>query len=401
MPVIWHTGFNGIEDFFAGDNLALTTSNQWSAPSQAIGYVNPINRMFGTGSTELKGHKAPAISLIGRKYSPSDTYGGSVVGGVQTSTHDSTRKALVTALSSRNGGDYYAGFAFSLAHCMGFTDGYVNSWRLGFRLGYSKNTLAYVYHVVVGSLVANPQQGQNRYNYLSLDGYALRAKEVYIEVEWVMATRTINVYVDDVLRRTVVAENSTEVYNMSRYVTVQCEHYNFSATGASKVLEFRDAYAQSVESAADIRLGSSTSVVPVVPLSDDVVQFDRPSGYQANADVARMPVSGNLVPPTELTASLPGQNDFYNVDASAASANLSSVEAVIVRTVARNPGLGSRTYSAQLKSGGTAVESDPVTLLADNTGVSGSLHLTADPADNARWTLTKLANIKIGAKYIG
>lgn len=401
MPVIWHTGFNGIADFYSADNLALTTSNLWPAPSQAIGYVNSINRMFGTGSTELKGHKAPAISLIGRKYSPSVAYGGSVYGGVQTSTHDNTRKALVTALSSHSGGDYYAGFVFSLAHCMGFTDGYVNSWRFGFRVGYSKNTEASTYNVVVGSLAANPQLGQNQDNYFALDGNTLRAKEVYIEVEWVMATRTVNVYVDDVLSRTVVAANSTEIYNMSRYLSVQSEHYNFSPNGIRKVLEFRDMYAQSVESAADIRLGSSTSVVPVVPLSDDVVQFDRPSGYPANADVARMPVSGFLVPPTDLTASLPGQNDFYNVDASAASANLSSVEAVIVRTVARNPGVGVRTYTAQLKSGGTAVESDPVTLLANNTGVSGSLHLTADPADNARWTLTKLANIKIGAKYIG
>lgn len=401
MPVIWHTGFNGVADFFSADNLALTTSDTWAPPSKAKGYVNSLNRMFGTGETELKGQKAPGISLFGRKYSAATVYGGSVYGGVQTSTHDTSRKAMVTALSAHNGGDYYAGFVFSLAGCMGFTDGYVNSWRLGFRLGYSKNTLASTYYPVVGSLLANPQAGINRDNYIQINGEAIKEKEVYIEVEWVRETRTINVYVDDILSRTIVAADSTEIYNMSRYVTVQCEHYNFSSNGMRKVLEFRDMYAQLVTSSADIRLGSSVAVVPVVPLSDDVVQFDRPAGYPANADVAKLPVNGFLVPQAELSASLPGQNDFYTVDASAANASLSSVEAVIVRTVARNPGVGVRTFSAQLKSGAAAVESDARQLRADNTGVSNSLHLTADPSDSARWTLSKLANIKIGAKYIG
>lgn len=401
MPVIWHTGFNGIDNFFSADNLALNTNNIWAAPSQALGYVNTINRMFGTGDTELKGQIAPAISLIGRKYSAATVYTGSVYGGVQMSSHDPSRKALVTTLSAHNGGDYYAGYIFSLAHCMGFTDEDVNSWRIGFRLGFTKNSEASAQNPFIGSLVLNPQETLGQNNYWYLIGTQLREKEAYVEVEWVRETKKINVFVDDVLVKTLTATNSTQIYNMSRYLSVQCEHYNFSSTGMRRVLEFRDMYVQRVDSESDIRLGSSATVVPVVPQSDDVVQFDRPAGYPANANVAKLPVSGFLVPQAELSASVPGQNDYYNVDASAASAGLSSVEAVTVRSVARNPGIGLRSFSTQLKSGGAATESDPRQLLANSTGYSNSLHLTADPADGARWTLTKLANIKIGAKYIG
>ncbi|AKJ73923.1 mitogen-activated protein kinase kinase kinase kinase 4 isoform 4 [Salmonella phage 35] len=96
-----------------------------------------------------------------------------------------------------------------------------------------------------------------------------------------------------------------------------------------------------------------------------------------------------------------GQQDLYNIDISKVSTRLASIEAVNVRTMARNPLLGNRQSAAIAKSGATQTQSENTSTL-EQGGLwrFNTLQMVSDPADGARWNLTKLAGLKVGTKFV-
>ncbi|EBI5392069.1 hypothetical protein DRC10_23515, partial [Salmonella enterica] len=192
-------------------------------------------------------------------------------------------------------------------------------------------------------------------------------------------------------------------------ITLVCGHYTGSTTSQTPFFgfELRDMYVQRILSEADQRLGSSTKVYAFNPVTDDAVQFTRPDGYASNASVVQTPIAnGGITPIPSVTAAIlgadvVGQQDLYNIDISKVSSRLASVEAVNVRTMARNPLLGNRQVAAIAKSGAAQTQSENTSTL-EQGGLwrFNTLHMVSDPADGSRWNLTKLAGLKVGTKFV-
>ncbi|EHN0609718.1 hypothetical protein KHG39_004686, partial [Salmonella enterica] len=232
------------------------------------------------------------------------------------------------------------------------------------------------------------------------------AAEKYVEVEWFADTKTLNIYMDDEL---VSSRTNYTAFQMSYGVILMQEHYcgNQFSTTPFFAFEVRDMYIQRILSDADQRLGSSTKVYAFNPVTDDVVQFSRPEGYASNAAVTLTPIGSQGISPNPSTAAailgadVVGQQDLYNIDISKVSTRLASVEAINVRTMARNPLLGNRQSAAIAKSGSTQTQSEQTSKL-EQGGLwrFNTLQMVSDPADGSRWTLAKLAGLKVGTKFV-
>ncbi|EHX6256245.1 hypothetical protein K2A41_004217 [Salmonella enterica subsp. enterica serovar Braenderup] len=230
--------------------------------------------------------------------------------------------------------------------------------------------------------------------------------EKYVEVEWLADTKSLNIFMDDEL---VSARTNYTAASMAFGIILMCEHYvggNLSQTPFFG-FELRDMYIQRILSEADQRLGSSTKVYAFNPVTDDAVQFSRPDAYASNASVVQTPIgAGGITPapsqtPAILGADVVGQQDLYNIDISKVSTRLASIEAVNVRTMARNPLLGNRQSAAIAKSGATQTQSEQTSKL-EQGGLwrFNTLQMISDPADGSRWNLTKLAGLKVGTKFV-
>ncbi|HFW0241337.1 TPA: hypothetical protein ACIAR9_000956, partial [Salmonella enterica subsp. enterica serovar Poona] len=276
-------------------------------------------------------------------------------------------------------------------------------WRMGFRIGRATHPTNQIgYQVYICPAAINEANGQNLYGVSLVAGQP----ENYMEVEWLADTKTLNIYQNDEL---VSSRTNYTANDMSYGIILMCEHYVGAAYSTTPYFgfELRDMYLQKIVSDADQRLGSSTKVYAFNPVTDDVVQFSRPDGYSSNAAVAVTPIANGGVNPIPsvtaaiLGADVVGQQDLYNIDISKVSSRLASVEAVNVRTMARNPLLGNRRVAAIAKSGATQTQSENTSPL-EQGGLwrFNTLQMVSDPADGARWNLTKLAGLKVGTKFV-
>ncbi|EEI2164411.1 hypothetical protein GYD87_004627, partial [Salmonella enterica] len=292
---------------------------------------------------------------------------------------------------------------FRVDFCWPSAERLTTSWRMGFRIGRATHpTYQIPYSVYICPAGISEANGQNLYAIPVQAGQT----EKYVEVEWFADTKTLNIYVDDNI---ISSRENYTANDMSFGITLMCEHYVGSQTSSTPFFgfELRDMYIQKIVSDADQRLGSSTKVYAFNPVTDDVVQFSRPDGYSSNSAVAVTPITGGGFNPTPsvstaiLGADVVGQQDLYNIDISKVSSRLASVEAVNVRTMARNPLLGNRQAAAIAKSGATQTESENTSAL-EQGGLwrFNTLQMVSDPADGSRWNLTKLAGLKVGTKFV-
>ncbi|EDH5973158.1 hypothetical protein CB276_20065 [Salmonella enterica subsp. enterica serovar Typhimurium] len=408
MPVVWHCGFNGIINNTMGQgqsNLFINT-NMTSGASYALAADNLINNVFGRGgNADQNGGALPLIQYYGRKWSSTAGYGNSYVfGRVKPSYFDNSVPCLSSELSQpTNQSDWYGGWSLRVDTLFP-TDYQTASWRMGFRIGRAPHP---TYNM--GIAVSICPAGVNAAESLAFYNIAVGSgsiPEKYVEVEWLADTKSLNIFVDDEL---VSARTNYTAASMAFGIILMCEHYvggNLSQTPFFG-FELRDMYIQRILSEADQRLGSSTKVYAFNPVTDDAVQFSRPDAYASNASVVQTPIgAGGITPapsqtPAILGADVVGQQDLYNIDISKVSTRLASIEAVNVRTMARNPLLGNRQSAAIAKSGATQTQSEQTSKL-EQGGLwrFNTLQMISDPADGSRWNLTKLAGLKVGTKFV-
>ncbi|EDW7725067.1 hypothetical protein GTR06_004578 [Salmonella enterica] len=408
MPVVWHCGFNGIinntmnigqSNLFINNTDTATVSHQLSAD-------NLINNIFGRGGVgNQNGGLLPMITYYGRKWTSNGSYGSSYVfGRVKPSFFDNSVPCLSSELSQpANNSDWWGGWQFRIDLCWPSAERLTTSWRMGFRIGRATHPTNQIgYQVYICPAAMNEANGQNLYGVSLVAGQP----ENYMEVEWLADTKTLNIYQNDEL---VSSRTNYTANDMSYGIILMCEHYVGATYSTTPFFgfELRDMYLQKIVSDADQRLGSSTKVYAFNPVTDDVVQFSRPDGYSSNAAVAVTPIANGGSNPTPsvaaaiLGADVVGQQDLYNIDISKVSSRLASVEAVNVRTMARNPLLGNRQAAAIAKSGATQTQSENTSPL-EQGGLwrFNTLQMVSDPADGARWNLTKLAGLKVGTKFV-
>ncbi|ENL9127449.1 hypothetical protein AB6J89_004656 [Salmonella enterica] len=407
MPVVWHCGFNGIinNTMNIGQAGLVINNNDTTSVSQTLSNDNLINNIFGRGNGTQNGGLLPLINYYGRKWTSSDEYGSSYVfGRVKPSFFDNSVPCLSSELSQpANRSRWFGGWQFRIDLCWPWAERLTTSWRMGFRIGRATHpTYPNYYQVFVCPAAIYEANAQNLYAISVVAGQ----NEKYMEVEWIADTKTLNIYQDDEL---VSSRTNYTANDMSFGIILMCEHYVGSRTSSTPFFgfELRDMYLQKIVSDADQRLGSSTKVYAFNPVTDDAVQFSRPDGYSSNAAVAVSPVQSGGATPTPsvpaaiLGADVVGQQDLYNIDISKVSSRLASIEAVNVRTMARNPLLGNRRVAAIAKSGATQTESENTSTLEQGGLWSfNTLQMVSDPADGSRWNLTKLAGLKVGTKFV-
>lgn len=407
MPVVWHCGFNGLLNNTIGQGqtaLFIGTNNQ-ETQSIVRGSDNLVNNIFGRGGSAFNNNGLlPLIQYYGRKWTSNAGYGSSYIfGRVKPSFFDNSVPCLSTELyQPLNQSDWWGGWEFRV-DTLWPADMATASYRFGFRVGRATHpTTNMGYNVAICPAGYN----ESNANVLYYIPMSAGAAEKYMEVEWLNDTKTLNIYMDDEL---VSSRPNYTAFQMAYGVILLQEHYvssNFSNT-PYLAFEVRDMYVQRILSDADQRLGSSTKVYAFNPVSDDVVQFSRPDGYASNAAVAVTPISQSGVWPVPSTAGamlgadVVGQQDLYNIDISKVSTRLASVEAVNVRTMARNPLLGNRQAAAIAKSGATQTQSESTSKLEQGGNWRlNTLQMVSDPADGSRWTLAKLAGLKVGTKFV-
>ncbi|EKR8463891.1 hypothetical protein P9J17_004339 [Salmonella enterica] len=408
MPVVWHCGFNGIINNtmnIGQENLYIGTKDTLST-SHALLNDNLINNVFGRGGNgNQNGGLLPLINYYGRKWTSNGAYGSSYVfGRVKPSFFDNSVPCLSSELSQpANQSDWWGGWQFRIDLCWPSAERLTTSWRMGFRIGRATHPSYQIpYQVYICPAAIQEANGQNLYAISMVAGQ----DEKYMEVEWLADTKTLNIYLNDEI---VSTRTNYTANDMSYGLILMCEHYagkNISSTPFFG-FELRDMYVQKIVSDADQRLGSSTKVYAFNPVNDDVVQFSRPDAYSSNAAVAVTPITGGGITPSPsqvpaiLGADVVGQQDLYNIDISKVSTRLASIEAVNVRTMARNPLLGNRQSAAIAKSGAVQTQSENTSTL-EQGGLwrFNTLQMVSDPADGARWNLTKLAGLKVGTKFV-
>ncbi|EAM4232830.1 hypothetical protein EAN16_21020 [Salmonella enterica] len=408
MPVVWHCGFNGIinNTMNIGQGNLFINTNDTGAVSHSLSADNLINNIFGRGGNGTQnGGLLPIITYYGRKWTSSGSYGSSYVfGRVKPSFFDNSVPCLSSEQSQpANKSDWWGGWQFRIDLCWPSAERLTTSWRMGFRIGRATHpTYQIPYQVYICPAGINEANGQNLYAIPVQAGQT----EKYVEVEWFADTKTLNIYVDDNL---ISSRENYTANDMSFGITLMCEHFVSNNVSSTPFFgfELRDMYIQKIVSDADQRLGSSTKVYAFNPVTDDVVQFSRPDGYSSNSAVAVTPITGGGINPTPsvstaiLGADVVGQQDLYNIDISKVSSRLASVEAVNVRTMARNPLLGNRQAAAIAKSGAMQIQSENTSAL-EQGGLwrFNTLQMVSDPADGSRWNLTKLAGLKVGTKFV-
>lgn len=407
MPVVWHCGFNGIVNNtmnIGQGNLYIGNTN---TETQSIprGQDQLINNVFGRGGSASNNNGVlPLIQYYGRKWTSNAAYGTSYIfGRVKPSFFDNSVPCLSTELNQpATTSDWWGGWEFRL-DVMWSADRTTASWRMGFRIGRATHP---TYQIGYNVYVSPAGYNEGNANVLYQIPMAAGRAERYVEVEWFADTKSLNIYLDDEL---VSSRTNYTAFDVSYGVILMCEHFVGANTSQTPFFgfELRDMYIQRILSEADQRLGSSTKVYAFNPVTDDAVQFSRPDGYSSNASVVQTPITGGGITPTPsdgaaiLGADVVGQQDLYNIDISKVSSRLASIEAVNVRTMARNPLLGNRQSAAIAKSGATQTQSEQTSKLEQGGSWRfNTLQMVSDPADGARWNLTKLAGLKVGTKFV-
>lgn len=393
MPVVYLCGFNGHAyashaQSAGGTNLTLSQNNAGS--TLIVGSPdNGINRMFGYYDTNEP--NAPTFVMIGRKHN-NNTMNGYVSLTMGPSTTDPTVSSLSFYGALGTVSDYFLGWGMRF-DTLGWTSS--TSFRVGVRV-YRRNAFTGVdgaYAFRISNVSTDAQSVSRLYR-----NYVL-GEEVYIEVEWLADSKTLNLYVDDEMVQTTGPNFTT--YNPWESISFYTEVYNGGTVISNTHTEFKDLYVQRIDSEADIRLGSATRVWPFRPASDDDVQYLRPSGFNSNAAVAAKGMTANTVPQPSpntdfLSATEIGQHDMYNTDATNISAKLATVEGVAIRSYAANPLAGTRSFAVRAILNGSLAEAPKATTITSNTGFKiNQMLLTSDP-NGTRWTPATVAALKIG-----
>lgn len=392
MPVVYLCGFNGTSyaSHLQGmTNLTIATNSP--SVMTVLPFDNGINRMFGFYDTNEA--PAPLFAALGRKYN-NNNYNGYVSVSIGPSSTDPTVSSIALHGNLGSPSDYFIGWGMSFAQ-LGFTAS--TSFRVGFRLwrrnAFNGTSGSYAFRV--SNLAANAQNVAR----LSMDW--VLGKEVYVEVEWLANTKTLNMYVDDEMVQTTGPNFTT--YNPWESISFYTEVYNGGTAINNTHSEFKDLYIQRIDSPADVRLGSATRVWPFQPASDDDVQYLRPAGFNSNAAVAAKSMTANTIPQPSpntdfLSATEVGQHDMYNTDATGISSKLATVEGVAIRSYALNPLAGTRVFGVRASLNGVLTEAPTPTSIPSNTGYKlNQMVMTVDP-NGSRWTPATVAALKIGTK---
>lgn len=400
MPILWMSSFSGVKPFTYGKNTLISTVNNWSVPTK-LGPDNILNRIFGSGTGAPGGDNGgggPYITAVGKKATPASSYSASCGIGVAPSSFDPSSNCLTFSIFNGTN-DYKFGISFWVR---GFIPTDTTSYRVGMRVGVPATyTGSLFYPCQFGPFdMSHTNDNSASYAWYKIDLPPYKGLEFYLEYEWDHVSGKITIYIDDVM---VASVANTGSYAGGGGFTLSNIFY--SGSGQSVMMELRDMYIQRIDSPADKRLGSNTSVRQVRLLGDDAVDFERPAGFETNADVAGLPLrnpaysTSNPKDDGLLGATATGQRDLYSLDKGSVSSTLSAVEAVQVRTMASNRGTGVRNFGAIASSGSVTVDAAATSAApSDTESTFNTLVMTADPADGQRWDMTRLGNLKVGSK---
>lgn len=393
MPILWFTGFNGAGHKRQDTNLEITNTDSYTnMVTKAV--ENYIGRMYGRmGNGAGQNLNAPFIRAYGRRWA-NGTYGGFCHGWVEPAKWDTSSSALTLGMTKTGSASIDINMGVCFQPPMGAGG---KSWRIGFRLYQCTPT---IFNSIYALNIADVASSPSPFVTQTLG----RETPYYFEIEWDSVGRKVTVYRDGALLIPATAANLTG--GVGIYTEM---YYTGSATAYfSPWVQIGDMYWQTIESDADTALGPGTIVKNAFPSQDDEVSFTRPSTWNSNAVVVQVPTSsvydGKIIPATAdrfLTGAGAGAQDLYGIDLTNVTSTMARVEAVSVRSVAGNPGTTPMTFDVIAKSGAVQVDSGEGVLVAPNsTYYAKNTVLTADPADGARWTIAKLANLKIGTKII-
>lgn len=409
MPVIYHCGFNGLTMPFATDHPGLST-NAGSNPTGIQANNNLINNYFGTGDPAPNGgtnitfyrwvenaYSIGANSALSWMIAPAE-----LNPQVPALTYTAHRAQVSEGVDTRQGMCFFWGRSLPAG---------VKSCVFGFRFWLNGTDYLSRYAIDLKMLGAN---GNDVTHIRAVPYVDLAGKDTYIEIVVRPAAsnpvndaiRDVEIFMDDV--SVGVASSIGRFHGL----LVATESY-IPPSGTpykqrTNFYQFRDMYLMSVESDTDVRIGSSATVVPVKLSGDDSVQFQRPDGYESNASVAEIPMkrgAGTALsrptasdPSVVLVGDAAGQQDTYGLDVSKVADTLGSIDSVRIRSSAMNPLLGQRTFSTLAKSGSETAKTT-VSIATGNQYQQSSVHLSSDPSDGQRWTLSKLAALKVGTRF--
>lgn len=388
MPVVYLAGFNGSSLDHATQMTNLTSIRTASSTAMVLGSAsNGINRLFG--QFDQNDSAGPVLSFLHMRNANTD-YGGSYVTmSVGASATDPTVASMAINGNVSATANWWAGWGATFA-ALGFTS--ATSFRVGFRL-YRSNS--FNENPVYISDVTTTARSHYRLSYTPV-----RGSEKYWEIEWLAASKTLNLYVDDELVMTSGPGFTT--YTPWTGISVFANVTASGTTYHTSFMEFKDLYVQTIESDADVRLGSATRVWPFIPTEDDFVQYQRPAGYNTNASVAAGTMYADPVPaPSTSTAYLSAtavdQADSYRTNADSIVGKLETIEAVQVRGFGMNPLSGTRTFTARAEVDGAAAETTPSSVPFNSGFRLSRLIMPATPG-GARWSAGTVAGLKIGTK---
>lgn len=247
-------------------------------------------------------------------------------------------------------------------------------------------------------------------SYVAVVGYTAPAEtDIFIEVEIDTTNNLVRVWFDDLLlidsafavgslaSAAAAFGQGVSIYSAVRNTTT-------SSFGLFIAVTFRDVYCLSVDGVAPFqRLGPTTQVIGELPTDDAQAEFTRPAGYDANADVAALPVTTN--PPEYLTADQVDQEDRYTVADSVVATAASAVYAIGVKTMLANYAAASHSVGAvvQTDTGGGGATSETVSLGSISPGsgfVNKAAYFTQDPDTGAAWTPAGAAAAEFGLKVL-
>lgn len=410
MPVIYHCGFNGLtmppSDSYAGLSSVY--------PNNPVGLQsdnNLLNNYFGAGGTAPNGGGSVlfrrsvlnAYSISTKNFFSWNIAPAKLEPNVPALTFSGHRNAVNSGLDTRQGMRFHFGHLFPLE---GIWEGV-----FGFRLWVNGTTNLNRYAFEINSLPKDANNASSGSGLLSAPYNGLAGKDTYFELVVKRSVaypddpnrRDLELYMDDVLVKTL--PNSTNFHGVFVYTESYVDSNKTPFEQRIDFYQFRDLYLMAVEGEADVRIGSSATVVGLPLAADDVVQFQRPDGYDSNSSVAGLPMG--LAPGVDAsrpTASVvlvgeeAGQQDTYSLDTTPVRDKLGTIDSVRIRSAAMNPLLGQRTFSTIAVSGG-AEEKETLALATGNNFQQSTVHMAAEPESGNRWSLGKLADLKVGTRF--
>lgn len=410
MPVIYHCGFNGLT-MPLSDSYAGLSSTGTSNPVGLQSANNLLNNYFGVGGAEPNGGGAVsfrrsvtnAYAISANNFFSWSIAPAKLEPNVPALTFSGHRHVVSSSLDTRQGMRFHYGHLFPSGEF----------WEcvFGFRLWVSGATNLNRYSFDIHALTGNENSSATGTGLYSAPYADLAGKDTYVELVVKRSVaypndpnrRDLELYMDDVLVKTL--PNASNFHG----VMVQTESYVDSGKTPFEqridFYQFRDLYLMAVEGDTDVRIGSSATVVGLPLAADDEVQFQRPDGYDSNSSVAGLPmvlapgeVSSRPTATAVLVGEEPGQQDTYSIDASPVRDKLGTIDSVRIRSAAMNPLLGQRTFSTIAVSGG-AVEKETLALATGNNFQQSTIHMAAEPESGNRWSLGKLADLKVGTRF--